>query len=570
MSLRPNDPVAETRVCSVSGENFPVYASDLAFYERVTPIWDSKRFDLPAPVLSPDERERQRIGWRNERKLSRRTCDLTGKSIVSMYSPDKSLKVYAVDAWQSDAWDPLSFGRDFDFSRPFFEQFVELWRDVPHMALANPRPEYLENSEYNNYLDGAKNAYLNIMGTDIQDSCYTTDSAKLRSSLDVWWSYGLERCYECLNGFSLYECLYCDDCASSRYLFFCDGCTDCTHCFMCVGLAHREYCVFNEQLSKEEYFKRLLSVPFSSASALRARFDSFVAKQKRQALHAWDDEDCLGDYVYRSKDARDCFVVADSHNMAYVRAAARTADVWDGSVVYDGAGTVLQSVDVIDSSKVFFSINVTAGSDVWYCAEIVAGQSLFGCVGLRNQTSCVLNKSYSKMEYETLCARIAGHMRDTGEWGEFFPAKLAPFGYDESSAMEYFPLSHVEALDRGLPWSGYEAPAPAVKTVLEGGRIPVDARTVGDDILDMAIRCEVSGRLFRLVAAELAYYRRFALPIPRRHPDVRHHDRMLRCNPRTLWDRPCSGCGVETATSYAPDRPEAILCRACYRKEIFG
>jgi hypothetical protein len=31
-------------------------------------------------------------------------------------------------------------------------------------------------------------------------------------------------------------------------------------------------------------------------------------------------------------------------------------------------------------------------------------------------------------------------MQTTGEWGEFFDPSLSPFGYNETVAMEYFPL----------------------------------------------------------------------------------------------------------------------------------
>jgi len=35
-------------------------------------------------------------------------------------------------------------------------------------------------------------------------------------------------------------------------------------------------------------------------------------------------------------------------------------------------------------------------------------------------------------------------MRSTGEWGEFFPHELSPFGYNETVAQEYFPLTEEE------------------------------------------------------------------------------------------------------------------------------
>jgi hypothetical protein len=33
-----------------------------------------------------------------------------------------------------------------------------------------------------------------------------------------------------------------------------------------------------------------------------------------------------------------------------------------------------------------------------------------------------------------------------GEWGEFFPSHVSPFGYNETVAMEYYPVDRNEAL----------------------------------------------------------------------------------------------------------------------------
>ena len=38
-------------------------------------------------------------------------------------------------------------------------------------------------------------------------------------------------------------------------------------------------------------------------------------------------------------------------------------------------------------------------------------------------------------------------MISTGEWGEFFPSSLSPFGYNETVAQEYFPLTREEVLE---------------------------------------------------------------------------------------------------------------------------
>src|SRR3989304_5531969 len=113
------------KICAVSGKPFEITQEDIAFYEKV---------GVPLPTLCPEERQRRRLAFRNERKLYHRKCDFTGKEIISTYSPEKPYKVYDNDIWYSNKWNPLDYGRDFDFSRPFFQQFNELLIVVPKMA----------------------------------------------------------------------------------------------------------------------------------------------------------------------------------------------------------------------------------------------------------------------------------------------------------------------------------------------------------------------------------------------------------------------------------------------------
>jgi hypothetical protein len=35
-------------------------------------------------------------------------------------------------------------------------------------------------------------------------------------------------------------------------------------------------------------------------------------------------------------------------------------------------------------------------------------------------------------------------MKSAGEWGEFFPTELSTFGYNETAANEYFPMTEKE------------------------------------------------------------------------------------------------------------------------------
>jgi hypothetical protein len=90
---------------------------------------------IPTPTLCPEERQRRRLSFRNERKLYRRKCDATGENIISIYSPDKPYKIYDQKVWRSDVRDPMSYGFEFDFSTTFRENFANLLIKTPRPSV---------------------------------------------------------------------------------------------------------------------------------------------------------------------------------------------------------------------------------------------------------------------------------------------------------------------------------------------------------------------------------------------------------------------------------------------------
>ena len=117
-----DDPIEEWKKCRLSWQEFPIYQSDLDFYDKVSPIFEvseeyAKEFleknsdikgnfeykdwklkaKIPTPTLCPEERERRRFAFRNETSLYINTCKHSGKNIISIFSPDKPNKVYDQD-----------------------------------------------------------------------------------------------------------------------------------------------------------------------------------------------------------------------------------------------------------------------------------------------------------------------------------------------------------------------------------------------------------------------------------------------------------------------------------------
>src|SRR3989344_828807 len=106
----------ETKNCQNCKQKFVIEPDDFAFYEKIK---------VPPPTWCPECRLQRRLAFRNERALYRRKCDLTGESVVSLYPEGTPFPVYSQKAWWGDSWDALGYGRDYDFSKSFFEQFAE-------------------------------------------------------------------------------------------------------------------------------------------------------------------------------------------------------------------------------------------------------------------------------------------------------------------------------------------------------------------------------------------------------------------------------------------------------------
>lgn len=223
-----------------------------------------------------------------------------------------------------------------------------------------------------------------------------------------------------------------------------------------------------------------------------------------------------------------------------------------------------------NATSTLFSIsswnNIT---DLLYCFACHSSQNLFGCIGLKQKKYCILNKQYTKEKYEQIVGQIVGQMVARKEWGEFFPTAMSCFGYNESMAMDFYPMTKAEVSKKGWSWHDMVEKKPDATRMIPGARLPDRTADIPDDVLHWAIQCEATGRLFKLIPQELKFYRDQKLPIPRLHPDERHRRRMAMRNPRRVCDRACAKCGAKIQTTYSHERLEIVVCEECYLKEVY-
>jgi len=541
------------QTCKNCHRSFSIEEEDLKFYEKM---------EVPEPTMCPRCRQQRRLAFRNEINFFHRKCDKTGRQILSMYAPDSPYAVYDQDEWWKDDWDAMKYGRDFDFNRPFFEQFQELRLAVPRMSLnciGN------ENSYYANYALRNKNSYL-VTTADYNEDCYygRFSDRNLRC-VDFDFTYDSRFCYQTINAHKSQSCFYSQKLDSCSDNYFCYDMRNCHNCIFSANQRNQSYLIFNKKVSAEEFNRFKEELKLSTWSGVQAAWQQareFWEKQPRKFLETVQCEDSIGDYLKNCKNAQFCF---DSYNLHDVKYASHLFDVknaydWD----FVAAGSEL-CYEMVSCAYKLFNCRFTMNSwdfnvNLTYCDLCLGNEDLFGCVGLRKKKFCILNKQYKKEEYAALVARIIDHMKKTGQFGEFLPMSMSPFAYNDSVAFEYYPLTKEQTLAAGLKWRDPDTKEYAPQTY----QTPDSIKDAPDAILQETLACVQCGKNFKITEQELRYYREFKIPIPRDCWVCRHWQRRALKNPRVIHQRTCAKCVAKILTTYAETRPEPVYCEKCY------
>ncbi|MSR68000.1 hypothetical protein EXS65_04245 [Candidatus Peribacteria bacterium] len=550
--------------CSV---DFTILDEDLAMLQKLSPVVGETTLDLPPPSLCPECRQQRRIAFRNDNHYYKNTCASCKKNVISIYSPDKGYPVYCHDCFWSDQWDGLTYGKDFDLTSSFFAQFSDLRKHVPRLCIFSTQSE---NSDYTVHSSRNKNCY---MGSSLIDDEEVYFSDFVFSSSDSVDCFSCERMQLC------YSCVLCEDCYNGHWLTLCFNVTDGMLCFDCKGSKRVLGCVgrrnasnevLNEKVSPEEFDR--IQKQLMTDSAFRSVFE-----QKIETLRAtvpvpniWEigSENCTGNYLLHCKNVHQGYNGKHFEDCRYGFEGHKNVDCSD--FMRCGNNELLYNCANIIELISGVCCNLTYQcSNMLYCDNCHSSKDCFGCFGIRNKRYCILNKQYTKEEYETLVLKIVEAMRNQKVWGEFFPPELSSFGYNESKANEWYPLDQHDALSRGWRWSEFEQALPDDLKSIDAKDLPDNIEAVPDDILNFILRCSVSGKPYRLIPQELAFYRKIGLPVPKEAPLTRMMALQKRQTSRTLHKRSCAKCSKAIDTTYGPECKEIVYCEECYLKTVY-
>jgi hypothetical protein len=561
----------ETRTCQNCKTDFQINQADFAFYDKLK---------VPAPTFCPDCRFQRRLMFRNERVFYWRECELCHQKVLSIFSPERGLHVLCNKCWWTDEWDPGATYLDYDPNRNFFDQLKELQEKTFWMQKVVDYAT-VKNSDYINHAGSIKDSYWIFTADYCENVYYGSTVVYAKDAAELIMGSHVELVYNTIGGSgssSSYFNINCSECVGVWYSKNCTGCTD---CFGCVNLRNKSNCIYNEQYTKEEYKKKIAEMELDKHSShvkIKEQVHDFWKKFPNRYVHGRMNHNATGEYVVESKNAKECYQAYGVEDCAYTQMITlpTVKDTYD---MTDWGNGVERCIDVSNTGEGSYEVKYSAMT--WgnirnqdYCMFALGCSDVFGCVNLRKKQYCILNKQYSKEEYEKLRAEIIESLNNNPyidskgrvwKYGDFMPYDISPFAYNESFATQYFPMSKEEIEANGFRW--IEPTKPNYTETIQLADIPDSINDIPDTFVSEILKC-TCGKYYRIVVGELQLLKRFGIPVPRECPDCRHMGRIKMLRGFRLYDRTCDKCGKAVKSSFKAGSEEVVYCEECYQREV--
>src|SRR3989338_2434570 len=548
---------SETKNCKNCQNEFKIDSGDLDLYDKVGLKVPNKCFEC-----------RIKLHWAFSvfGKFRKGVSDLSGENLITVLTEKSRYPIYKSHEWWGDGWDPMKYGQNYDPNHPFFEQLKELQEKVPR---AHQTGENSTNCDWCDDVWESKNCYLCLSLLKCENCSYLYRVLDTKDSFDIVYSFNLQNSYDCLFCHSSFNLNFSEnsrDCIDSYFLF---DCRNCQNCFMSWNLRNKRYYIRNKPHTKEEYEKKLKNTNFGSHKNLFALKKEFWDLLKNEIVHRENfnirTTNSVGNYLNDCDKCVNVFSWEKSQNCRNQLRGMNTKDSIDQTFTWN---TEVSG----DNSGVFggFEIKHSVWSDGRYseyldnCIEV---EYCFGCVGLRKKKYCILNKQYTKEEYEKLRAQIVKDMQKGGEYGKFLPYSFGLCDYNFSNGMIYFPnVKKEEIIKKGGYWLDDDLSSQNGLPSLE---IPDNIIDTTSEIYIQALICPESHYRFNISQAEYEFHRRKKFALPRLHFDLRIIKRIKKMSIIKSYPYKCFYCQKDIMAYFPPEWGyQKIACEECYKQNI--
>jgi hypothetical protein len=383
-----------------------------------------------------------------------------------------------------------------------------------------------ENADFSYIILGVKNSYLSLVVVDSQNVIYTYNSF---FSKDIYNSILIQNSQQVFssriisNSDSIF---YSSNIDQSNNLRFCANMIGCSECIGCVWLINQSHLINNIQYTKEEYSTIKKEMLQEKGNFYHKHANTFnIIGSNIWEIISWS----FNKLCSRVENGFMNYQLINARNVVFCNWTNPIEHVMDCCSIWGIVSDhIYASMWVwFECHHVYCSAECSPQcSNIYYSYLLDTCSFCLGCIGLKNKSYCILNKQYSKEERYDRVDEIFSQMEKDGTLGDFFPATMNPFYFNDTAAYLIDPsFTREEVIAKWYLWRDevIKVDIPADAQIVSTSDLDqyegYDAdgkRTINPSILDKVIQ-DPQGNVYKIVKMELAFLIKHGLPLPRKH-----------------------------------------------------
>ena len=473
--------------------------------------------------------------WQNKIREKRKetpwddfVMELGSWKTLMFHKTNNHISIYPMSEriWEIISIEDFEASRDnlpyIDISDNFFDDFEKLFKKIslPWRLQFSA----LENSHFSSTAKNAKNNYLsyNISNTeDVGYSISVKSNSKyvFNSTMVVDWCDSVYNSHAVFNGFKIFYSKYIHN---SNNIWLSTNLMNCSECIFCDNLENKSYYIANKQYTKEEYKKKKQEI-----LSKKDNFDTWFRKINAKWIN-FGSKDVTGDGVINSNDVTNgsiTYNITDGNNVYMSWEDEDNRYIYDSMFIWSWWWNhYYSSMDLAVCENIYCTILAVHSSNIYYSYFLENCSFCIWCIGLKNKSYCILNKQYTKEEWEILADKIFSQMHSEWILWDFFPGSINPFYFNDTIAWMLWDFTKQEVEEKWYLWRDEEIkvdiPASSdIITIKELGEYQWYENwewQINPGILQKVIKDE-NGNYYKIIQMEYDFLVKHSIPLPILH-----------------------------------------------------
>lgn len=310
---------------------------------------------------------------------------------------------------------------------------------------------------------------------------------------------------------------------NSSNIWFSSNLVWCSECIFCDGLENQSYCINNEKLDKDTYFKKKKEILKN-----KSKFQEYFEKVSKIWKNLWSNNVSWNAVLF-SENVENGYLITkfhDSRNIMFGLGGDGCSNFYDSMDIWVNAYDFYAVLGWwYYGNNTFCGMFQTNTDNCFYSIHLENCSHCIGCMFLKNKSYCILNKQYTKEEWEELAWKIFSQMEEEWSLWEFFPAELNPFYFNDTIAGLIGWFEKEEVIKEWYLWRDNEIkvdipPENLVISVEDLNKYEwYDEKwnwQINPEIVKKVIKDE-KWNYYRIVPLEYKLLVKYGLPLPRKH-----------------------------------------------------